>query len=463
MKYHACVGYMVVPCFLLLGGCITASGLNDEIQDLTTAADATVMTPCRSPDAASLAWSPIMSSAPAAGETSDLELGLALIAAGTSQETTGRLQTLAARAEVRQLVAELRAAGIDLAQLKGADFVVDDAGADLAEQTLSAPAITSLMAEGGAKAARPQTVDIRRSEWKAFSRDVALTTAENGWTASFARSLGRFLTTGSALALRKDQATARDLHAQQDLRRKFLVTEYMIAYFRNGEVFALGLNYDELQKKLADKLKESITDPKVLVAAQAEMDKFAAEFQKTLCSKDETGPCIVLGAIGEQTFVTRAGKSYGFPGITATFDLVANKKVSTNKIKAEEVIPDLVRVVVEGLGDGVSEVPGEKNSTLCKVLPERCGLETQAAALKTTNNIGDRVEAGSTALIGAAIRGGWLISLNNEVVATSVTTGASVSLRKISEAAAWSYTKCDTAKLDPRAPAYRRISIGIRN
>ncbi len=136
--------------------------------------------------------------------------------------------------------------------------------------------------------------------------------------------------------------------------------------------------------------------------------------------------------------MTRAGKSYGFPGLTATVDLTGDKEVSTNKLDPNAVTSDLVRVLFEAVGDYRIRVPGAANTSLCRASKAMCATAGNADALKRVHNIGNRVEAGTFSTVGIAIRGGWLFSINKEALASSVQTAVAVGAQKTAEGVMWS-------------------------
>lgn len=237
----------------------------------------------------------------------------------------------------------------------------------------------------------------------------------------------------------------------------------MAAYFRNGAILSVSVDASGLKDQLVAKLKERIRDEQAIKAAEAEIDKLAAQLTEQVCKGgvgDKKG-CVVLGTIGEQTFVTRSGKSYGFPGISVSFDPTATKKVSTNKISEEDIAPDLVRVVLEAVGDELFHVPGTPNSTLCGFNAVYCGTEAQSAMLAKVNDAGDRMEAATSGTVGTLIRGGWILSLNNEVLARTVTTAAAVSLRKAAEGATWKRLSTCPAPRDVGGGIYRSLTLAV--
>jgi hypothetical protein len=455
--------WSLAPFALLLSGCVTAGSLNDEVSRAGAASGAVVLKdPCPGSTITFVELmntqrrTPLRASAldlEAIPASDDLELGRALIAA-SRPDTAVRNALAKASPQAQALSAGVAEAfGFDLAQFADEAMFLDGDGAGAAERVLTSEFLSP------DKARNAGQLTYGRQAWVGLTRDIASATAEHGWTAAFATELGSFHRTPDGKALLAGRSPTNP-QALETVTRKYLVAAYMAAYFRNGEIFSLEVNDRTLKDRLIEKLKTTVKDEKAIEAAKAEIDALVTDLEKDLCAKSKDGKCQLFGAIGELTFVTRAGKSYGFPGITATIDLTADKKISTNKIRAEDVIPDLVRVLLEATGDSLIKVPGEKNSTLCKEKPELCGTDSQAKDLKTVNTVGDRIEGGATAAIGVAVRGGWLFSLNNEAAAASITTAGAVTARKISEAAAWSYTQTSCVKR-VAGPAYTKLPVKL--
>jgi hypothetical protein len=70
------------------------------------------------------------------------------------------------------------------------------------------------------------------------------------------------------------------------------------------------------------------------------------------------------------------------------------------------------------------------------------------------------VEAGTAAAVGAAIRGGWLFSLDNETLASTLTTAAAVALGKGAEAATWKSASRSGPTL-AGAPAFQTVAFRL--
>lgn len=216
------------------------------------------------------------------------------------------------------------------------------------------------------------------------------------------------------------------------------------AYFRHGKVFALDFQDIVLASDAKSKIDALNVPPAVKQVLTDSFDALVKAYRKELCTKDtEDGqPCRILNHTSDETFVTRAGAEYGFQKITGAIDLASDKKLTFTKIDWKAIPPDLVRVALEALGDEAARVPGAANSTMCKERPQWCKVEGEtseslAKKLALVDRAGNVTEAGTASLFGSAIRGGWLASLNNEVLADTLTAAAAVTLRKGAEAATW--------------------------
>jgi hypothetical protein len=456
-------------CFPLLTGCISAGALNNEIRrSENNAGIDTPVNPCPEPAKSFSGQSKRSVDSGAlldarAVEGTDLELGLTILHATSS---SGRLQAAAKLGPLADTLADDLGArlGINLAVLSEPDGIIDQQSVDLAEKVFSEPAFKAVVST-----AEPQrleagnttkTLSLSRDDWMTTAQTIGQATMRNGWYASFASSLGHYARTYGTTAI--EPGSAHD-QAGQSLTFRALIAAYMTDYFRNGEIVALDFGYDDLKAGLLKKLKEHIKDPTAIAAAQAEIDKLAKDLANQLCKAGSTAgkTCRVAGVIGEGSFVTRAGKSFAYPGVVVTFDSGADKKLSTNQVLPDAVISDLVRVVFEATGDSLFQVPGAKTSSLCKLTQPTtaafCADDTTALDLQKVDGAADRVEAGAYVVTGLVVRGGWFFSLNNEALASSIQTALSVLARKKTEYAVWSKLhRCPTGRA---AHAYERINI----
>lgn len=453
-------GIVLATVLPTLGGCVTARAGADAILGVPAIGT------CASPKA-SYASAPAGTSGSAGSSTAvadvqlteaqkketDLQLGLRLLAAGSSSPRAAGIVGAGASVQLfsQSLFSRL---GIDP---DGIDIDLDALSLDAADRAskvlVSEPFRKLAPADPSVAASKFGNGDITisRQEWVAMTQDVALATSGEGWVGAAALSLGQYARTHGLVQIKAGSPADKPA---QEVTLRLLVARYVSDYFRNGKILTLDLNYPDLKAKLLEKLKHSIKDEMVLTAANAEIDQLAKDYGERLCKAEtKQTPCRVLGVLGEQTFVSRAGKSYGFPGLAATVDLTGDKKVSTNKVDPNAVISDLVRVLFEAVGDDRIRVPGAENSSLCRASKAMCSsaykdVKDIADKLQRVDNIGDRVEAGAFSSVGIAIRGGWLFSINNEALASSVQTAVAVGARKTAEGVMWTHVNHCDATLD---------------
>lgn len=467
-----------LPVGVLLSGCVTAADLNASIEDeinkdpgaqVSLPADPCPGARAADPSGGARSLSAMPGGARAGGANANLELGVALIAASASDGRDGA----GLGAYIRSVETSL---DFDLAQFAPVLDRLDPGGATAARRVAASPGYQNLeklyTTDTGARSDGGATTEIslNRRDWINTLQGISDATNKDGWTADFAEELGKFVNDEQGARSEQDRGKAFE-----SLQKKYLLAAYMTAYFRNGHVFRLDFNQGALKDAVSKELKDQVAalakkasggitaddTKKAQEAVQEQVDKLLAKYAEALCAggKADGSACVVFGVIGEQTFVTRAGKSYGFPGVTATIDPFSEKKISTNKINAEDVVIDLVRVIVEAGGDAAFKVPGAKNSTLCGFADGLCAKDADAAKLKKVNDAGDRAEAGATVAIGAAIRGGWLVSLNNETVAKSITAALAVGSRKTAEGVVWKAQNTCPAARSIDSEKYRSVRV----
>jgi len=417
---------------LVLSGCITAKTLNSQIGDAQKdVADITSPTFC-----------PGQSKVPAlrtssidikGDDTENLEIGRSLILASAEQRArSGKKISIYSSQNYALPFGATNTLSIDPSLFASSASLLNTEGAQIADDVVDTSALRKLTDQFDRSRQNDETISISKDEWTVLLKNMSKATAENGWTSSFAIELGRIS------SRHKGKTDTLTIDEQQALTRKFLLAAYMEAYFRNGEIFKLDFNIPQVQDKLKDTLKKHKVSDDVIAAATSDINDLSSSYIKKLCPDPTktSDTCTLLGVIGEQTFVSRSGKSYGFPGITGTIDLLADRKVSTNKINANDTVTDVVRVAIEALGDSIFAVPGAANSTFCKET-NKCASSDQAKMIEAVDNAGDKAESATLSAIGIAIRGGWFISLNNDLLADSISTAGAVAARKLAEGAAW--------------------------
>lgn len=292
---------------------------------------------------------------------------------------------------------------------------------------------------------------------------VSKATASYGWTAMFAESLGQFALRAAEFQetykrLRRTRGPGADLYSEESVKSAGALTvdalvaaqetstfpRYFAAYFRDGKIFDVQFDSNELQQKVESAIKSYASakgmtvDPTLLSDVDNQITGYDSKLMTDLCkSAPSNGTCTVLGGIGETTFVTRAGKSLAFSGITVTLDPEGKKVISTTKPNYLTVGGDLLRVAIEASWDYKNPVPGVDNSTLCKELQQCATTPTKKKGVAAADSAGDTTEAATAQVVQIVVRGGWLFSLNNEAAAEALTTGISVVARKIAERVAY--------------------------
>jgi hypothetical protein len=306
---------------------------------------------------------------------------------------------------------------------------------------------------------------ISRNEFLEYSKMIEKVAMVDGWQelATVANARSKTLFGGSQI---------RDELVDSVSREASFLGSYMSAYFRNGKFFSVSLERAKIENTLRGKLKAeaseslglSIPDcpqkrpdfdkqpPKdeqgllLHLACQIE-DKVSSLIGKA-CKKtdDKESPkdaCYLLSRIADAGFVSRGGASFAFPTINVSVNPLADKKVTATKIDTDQIAQDLVRVAVEATGDSITSVPAVKGSTACEQGLLSCFDEERfnvsADRFNRVNDYADRAEAAVSAIIGKLVRGGSWIALNNEALAKSLETFISVTVRKVTETATWTY------------------------
>lgn len=348
-------------------------------------------------------------------------------------------------------------------------------GVDLAEFSKQAPLITmasladaraalqQLDHEGLSSGSDLDGKTFIKEDYQQLIAAVSKATASYGWTAMFAESLGQFAQRANEFKetysrLQSVQPAGANLYSEDKVtstgtsaidalvaaQETSTFAAYFAAYFREGKIFDVQFDSNDLQQKVENAIKNyasgkgTTVDPTLLKDVDGQLSGFNNKLMADLCkSAPSNGTCTVLGGIGQTTFVTRAGKSLAFSGITVTLDPEGKKAISTTKPNYLTVGEDLLRVAIEASWDFKNPVPGVDSSTLCKEL-QQCAINpVQKQGVAAANSAGDTTEAATSQAVEIVVRGGWLFSLNNEAAAESLTTGISVVARKIAERVAY--------------------------
>lgn len=215
---------------------------------------------------------------------------------------------------------------------------------------------------------------------------------------------------------------------------RFLST-YFDAYFRGGQFIQFTADQQAISTTLATDLQSRMKTG----LKTADVAKFIDdEFTKLCQGPNNASAC--SAQLGQTAFVTRAGLSVQFSGIS--FDVTTTKGLglSHSYPQLSQFGPQLIRVLVEALFDANGLGPlGVPNSTACVegLFPTKyclqAGDKNAQQALGEIDLISTATESVTSMATGAAIRGLAVASLNNEAAAQSVETLIGVTARKIME------------------------------
>jgi len=281
-------------------------------------------------------------------------------------------------------------------------------------------------------------------------------TGLNGWSALAARYATILNVEVERINREEKAATQKDKYTDKKipivLAREAvaasLVGEYMKAYFNNGNIFAIDLKTGALLQDAKDAIRKhlGITDVGVI---EKLADNLLQQIPGT--KPDESGVYHLLVKKSDGGFVTRAGATFMFPGISVTLDPKSNTPVALSKIDLVQIGSDMIRILIEGLGDGWSMIPGDPRSTGVAVaqLPRYEPPKNDKSKYLVTqdqfasiNDWSNRVEGVVGSATGQAIRGISWISLNNEALAKMIETAVGVAARKGTERLAWCIYQC---------------------
>ena len=221
------------------------------------------------------------------------------------------------------------------------------------------------------------------------------------------------------------------------------IASYTEAYFRDGKFYAVTLDEEALKKLIEDKLKASF--PELSSSSEYDFNKLVEGLIGIVPS--EGGQYRLVGKISETSFKTRGGVDYKFPAITATLKPGTKEFVTISKVDFVAVGADLIRVILEAVGDELAGVPGVTEATGCKIEDPNVALSVFEPENNQTflnnddfakvNDYSNRVEGAVSTVIGRVTRGVSWFSLNNESLAVLIETAVGVIAKKASEKVLW--------------------------
>lgn len=222
---------------------------------------------------------------------------------------------------------------------------------------------------------------------------------------------------------------------EKELDTSALLSLYLSAYFRGGQIFQVTLSVEDAAKALQKEIQDTMPDRPLPAGVE---EKIRKNLLKLCKDNDGQGECRLSRSLGSENFVTRAGISVQYAGVGVTVGEDGKGLVAVSHPPSTEVAPQLVRVVTEAMFDSVGpRVPGVANSTICKANSKNCASDKESAAIKELDDYGNRTEALVSSAAGKLLRGANIVALNNEAVAKSLETLSGVTARKWLEKALW--------------------------
>jgi len=317
-------------------------------------------------------------------------------------------------------------------------------------------ALKGIPATAGAFLASPEQVQatlgsVDRAQATRMSK-IGRTLGRGGYGALAVASFGQF----------QNASTDQRPYLIQEFNTAIFLTKYFEAYFRDGHFIQVSVNSSALLKKATQDVQNRLSgiglsgDQQTTVTnALGDLEK---QLQAGLCnSSDTTSTCLLTQPLGSTAFVTRAGTSVQFSGISISIGDNGKLSPTATHLSSTVIAPQLAEVFWEAVFDSFPPyVPASSTSTACvaELYPSSSSLCMDANYPKADKDKVDTVDADATKAQSAAaaaasyiIRGGWLLSLNNEAVAQAVETSVGEIARKTTEKLVWNELNQCTARV----------------
>ncbi len=155
----------------------------------------------------------------------------------------------------------------------------------------------------------------------------------------------------------------------QKLYTGAVLATYFRAYFRGGHLIQVSLDTADLSKQLNNKVGDALQKLQPSGDVQNSIRSALDGAINDLCRSgaSSTTPCLLSPPLGQDAFVTRAGMSVQFSGISVELAKGGKPSASLSYPKPDEFGPQLIRVLFEGVYDSIGIlVPAAANSTACK-------------------------------------------------------------------------------------------------
>lgn len=295
-----------------------------------------------------------------------------------------------------------------------------------------------------------EPVKLSSKELQDYADKALAATRQGGWDAMqrHARRELKRLRRADA-APQAMAAVERHAHTAETIRR------YVEAYFENGHFVQVRVDVSDLEDSAKRHLAErypTLCGPDAVQRA-AEEDPCAElleDLKRRLLSgvaQDADGD-YVFGQIPATGFVNRVGDNLAFPGIVLDVDLARPRDASFETLDYTKAGTEIVRVILEAVFDAHQRLPAVSTATGTQLEVDPLPVFDPSSGAVSQEDFGrvtevfHRTDAVTGALVGRAIRGISVFSLDNEPLAELFTTAVSVTVAKAAEKVSWCWYSC---------------------
>ena len=243
--------------------------------------------------------------------------------------------------------------------------------------------------------------------------------------------------------------------------------EYLKAYFHQYKFIKVKIKAGKFRAELENRVSEQFPflDKEHITLHVDELFRKVTglEFSEICPNENDCNYIIEVGGKLDSTqFVTRSGIEYGFPYVTVSFDPLADEKLAATIIDWNKVGADIVRVLVEAVGDRIMGLPADASSTLCIIDTTRCYILNNGISVdefSAVNEFSAQIEMEVSSAAGLAVRGFWWASLNNEALAKIIETTAGAVAKKFAEKFAYCVYSCTADERGNRKSLMSRVTL----
>jgi len=308
------------------------------------------------------------------------------------------------------------------------------------------------------KSEKTPNIKLSQDKMNQFAKSVHQATVFDGWTPLRAQLQGHLDVKRNMKSTSPDDKEIEVL--ENSIKQLDLIKVYLSAYFSNGKFVSIVIDPSNMKASAVKNIKENIKNQNGTNISEDQVNKLVLDMMNAIVGMKpgDDGKYHLLTKTSDGGFVTRGGAKYVFPGVSITVDPFSDNLLQVGKIDFTQVGADVVRVVLEALGDAWGQLPADQTSTACKAITDRpnqykeifpefkCYNEEESivkpAQFAEVNNYANLSESLAATATGEVIRGGAWISLNNEALAKLIETAVGVVARKAAEKVSWCVYAC---------------------